>query len=174
MAVGRIGRAHGVRGEVRVDSLTDVPEVRFAPGSVLYIGKYIAKTDGDALRRVTVVSSREHRDVLLVRFDTVEDREEAQLLTGSHAYVPLAELADPGPDAYYEHELIGLAVVTDSGDEVGAVTGLIETGAADVLVIDPGESGIGVKLVPMTGEVINEIDTDGGKIVISPLPGLLD
>jgi 16S rRNA processing protein RimM len=168
--VGRIGRAHGVRGEVRVDPLTDVPEVRFAPGSVLYIGK----DDGGEPRRATVVSSRPHRESFLVRFDIAENRELARSLTRAHAFVPLEEVHDPGPDAFYEHQLVGLHVVTVDGQSVGRVTSLIETGAADVLVVRPDEAGEGDKLLPMSGNVIAEIDLDGGRITITPLPGLLD
>lgn len=171
VAVGRIGRAHGVRGEVRVEPMTDVPELRFVAGNSLYIGK----DDGGAPRRATVVSVRPHRESLLVRFDLADSREAVrQLLTGMHVLIPVDQVHDPGPDAFYEHELVGLRVVTADGDIVGRVASLFETGAADVLIVRSDEPGGPDKLIPMSRDVIAEIDTDGGQITITPLPGLLD
>lgn len=171
VVVGRIGRAHGVHGEVRVEPLTDYPELRFARGSNLLIGHQ----GGGAPRRATVVSSRPHRSVLLVRFDIAEHREAAQALTGSEVLVAIDEVYDPGPDAFYEYELVGLEVFTIGGVRLGVVETLIETGAADVLVIaSVDEAGVSREiLVPLIGDVIQEIAIEHSRITIDPLPGLL-
>jgi len=163
--VGRIGRAHGVRGEVRIDVLTDFPE-RFTPGATLYIGP----EQGDAPEPSTILSVRPHQDRLLVCFDAATDRTTAEALTGLFVFIPSAEARPQEPDSFYVYELIGLAVQTDAGRALGSVAELIETGSADVLVIR-GPSGD--VLVPMIGDVIQSIDVDAGRIVITPLPGLL-
>jgi 16S rRNA processing protein RimM len=168
LAVGRIGRAHGVGGEVRVEVMTDFPDQRFVPGRRLFVGR-----EGDPTPRAVVVASvRDHRAALLVRFDIAPDRTAAEELTGQYVYIEGAEAAPLAPDAFYQHQLMGLAVVTATGVAVGRVVGLIETGSADVLEV-LAESGQ-MHLVPMIAAVIAAVDLDDARITITPLPGLLD
>lgn len=165
LAVGRIGRAHGIRGEVSVDVLTDFPE-RFSPGAALYIGS----EHDDAPEPSTILSVRPHQDRLLVHFDIAPDRTAAEALTGLFILIPAADAHALDPDSFYIHELIGLAVQTDAGEALGEVAELIETGSADVLVV---RGPAGTVLIPMIGDVIQSIDPPAGRIVITPLPGLL-
>lgn len=167
LAVGRIGRAHGVRGEVAVEVLTDFPE-RFAPGAALYVGP-----EGAEPEAVRLEGARPHRGRLLLHFEGVTDRDEASALTGQYVFIPQSEARALGPDSYYPHELIGLEVVTAEGQAVGRVADLLETGSADVLIVRGADDGPET-LVPMIGEVIGEVDLDAGRITITPLPGLLD
>jgi len=166
--VGRIGRAHGVHGEMRVEVLTDVPERRFAPGSALFVAP---GGDGSPLP-VVVLSARPHHGDLLVRLDVTPDRDSAQGLTGQYLQVPLAEAAETDPDSYYEHQLVGLAVVTADGAPVGRVAALRDAGGGELLEVQ-GDSGH-MHLVPFVADVIAAIDLSAGRITITPPPGLLE
>jgi 16S rRNA processing protein RimM len=166
LSVGRIGRPHGISGEVAIDPETDIPEQRFAVGTTVMVGR-----SGEALRAATIVTCRPHTSRLLVRFDIATGRDAAQDLTGGYVFIPTADARELEPDEYYEHDLIGLAVETVSGEPVGVVTRLIETGAADVLVIKAPERE---HLIPMTGEVVADVDLGARRMRIHPLPGLLD
>ncbi len=166
LAVGRIGRAHGVHGEVSVDVLTEFPE-RFTPGSTLYVGP----ERGASPSATVVLSARPFRDRLLVRLDAAADRDAAQALTGQFLFIPASEAHALDPDSYYAHQLVGLEVVTDAGVSVGRVAHIMETGSADVLEV---QGARGTTLIPMIGDVVAEIDLAAGRITITPLPGLLD
>src|SRR5579884_2179947 len=116
LVVGRIGRAHGIKGEVTVEVRTDEPELRLAPGAVL-------ATDPPSAGPLTVESGRVHSGRLLLRFAGVGDRTAAEALRGT---LLIAEV-DPDerpedPDEYYDHQLVDLDVVTVSGEPVGRVT----------------------------------------------------
>lgn len=166
LVVGRIGRAHGIQGEVSVDVLTDFPE-RFGAGESIYIGP----ASGPVNEPATILSSRPHRDRLLLRFDMSVDRDLAQQLTGQFLYIPAEEARPLDPDTFYPHQLLGLEVVTVEGEALGRVRELMETGAADVLIVQGAERTV---LLPMIAAVIAEVDLAGGRILVTPLPGLLD
>ena len=163
--MGRLGRAHGVRGEIRVEVETDFPELRFGPGQELLIGR-----PGDRdMTSVTVASVRPHKQWLLVRFEETSARELAQQMTGSNVYIPAEDLAELEADEYYVHDLIGLHVVTADNEPLGEVSQFIETGAADVLVIRGPDKE---RLIPMIGDVVQSVDLAAGVMVITPLPGM--
>jgi len=165
LTVGRIGRPHGVRGEVEVEVLTDFPE-RFRPGSQLYLGT----ADDPDPTPVRVVSARPHRNRLLVRLDVAADRTAAGELTGRSLLVPAAEAQPLEADAYYPHQLMGLRVVTVDGEALGEVAEVLETGSADVLIV---RGPRGEVLLPMIATVIAAIDLAAGEVTVTPLPGLL-
>lgn len=166
LVVGRIGRPHGVQGELQVDPLTDFPE-RFAPGATLFAGP----ERGDAPSPVRILSVRSHRDRLIIGFDTADDRDSAQLMTGLHLFIPIGDAGQLDEDTWYEHQLVGLEVITDTGRILGRVSSLMETGAADVLIV----RGQGTELLlPMIGDVIADIDPVAGRITVTPLPGLIE
>jgi 16S rRNA processing protein RimM len=158
-----------VAGEVRVEVLTDFPD-RFAPGARLYLGP-----EGAAQPEpVDVRSVRTHRAILLVALEGTTTREQAQVLAGRMLYVPIEEARALEADSYYEHDLVGMAVETEDGDAVGVIERLIETGSADVVVIRPADAGAREVLVPLTGEIVREVDVARRRMRIRPLPGLLD
>ncbi len=134
LVVGRITRPHGVRGEVSVEVRTDEPDRRFAVGHVL-------ATDPVAAGPLTVESIRWHSGRLLIQFAGVTDRNQADELRGTWLTLDSAE-AGPSddPDEFHDAELIGLAVVTTSGEPVGRVTDVRHFGQ-DLLVIEPGPAG---------------------------------
>ncbi|GAA2457362.1 ribosome maturation factor RimM [Actinomadura vinacea] len=163
LVIGRIGRPHGIRGELTIDVRTDDPELRFAPGGEL-------ATDPVAAGPLTVEHARRHSGRLLVRFAGVGDRDAAEELRGVWLVVDPDDI--PGsadPDEFHDQELVGLTAVTVAGDEVGTVTGILHTGQ-DLLVI--GRAGGGEALVPFVAALVPEVDVPGGRLVIDPPPGL--
>ena len=130
LVVGRVTRPHGVRGEVSVEVRTDDPDLRFAVGRVM-------ATDPAAAGPLTVESVRWHSGRLLIRFAGIADRNQAEELRGTWLTLDSAEAGSTGdPDEFHDHELIGLAVVTTSGEPVGRVTDVRHFGQ-DLLVIEP-------------------------------------
>jgi 16S rRNA processing protein RimM len=149
LEVGRIGRAHGLKGEVMVDLITDRLE-RVAVGTVL-------STD---LGDMVVAGSRPHQKRFIVAFEGVSDRTAAEALAGT---VLRAEAVDD-PEALWVHELVGTLVVEVSGHERGVVRAVQANPAHDLLVLESGA------LVPIVF-VVSCVD---GVTLIDPPPGLFD
>ena len=165
LVVGRVGRPHGVRGDVAVEVRTDEPDRRFDVGAVLFGDR----PDPAAL---TVAAARWHSGRLLVRFEGVDDRTSAEELRGLMLQVEV----DPGerpddPDAYYDHQLIGLAVVDVTGRPLGEVTQVVH-GAQDLLLVTLASGP--EALVPFVAAIVPEVDLDAGRVVVDPPAGLLD
>ena len=165
LTVGRIGRPHGIRGDVVVGVRTDEPELRFAPGSRL-------DTDPARVGPLTVALSRWHSGELLVRFEGISDRDAAAELRGTWLLVDSAAIAPPDdPDEFHDADLIGLSVRLADGTVVGAVEDVLHSGQ-DVLVIAAAD-GRDV-MVPFVLPLVPEVDVKSGFLVIEPPEGLLD
>ncbi|HXF57324.1 MAG TPA: ribosome maturation factor RimM [Actinomycetota bacterium] len=162
VAVGRVTRAHGVKGEVAVLPLSEV-EGRFAPGSRVFVG------EGED-RPLTVRKVRgPHRGRLLVFFEEVRTRTAAEELRGAYLFVP-AEWAPELPEgAFWAHELVGCEVTTEGGRSLGRVREVIHTPANDVWVAE-GEAG--EVLVPALREVVASVDLAARRVVVREVPGL--
>jgi 16S rRNA processing protein RimM len=160
LLAGQIGKPHGVTGEVYVIRISDDPR-RFEAGSVLL------HEDGSDL---TVESSRQHRDRLLVRFEGIESREDAELLRGA-LYVSETDRRDLEPGEYWEEDIIGCEARLRDGSLVGEVTRLINNPAQDLLEI---ETPRGPRLVPFVEAIVVEVDTGSRTVVLEPPAGLLD
>jgi 16S rRNA processing protein RimM len=169
--VGRIGRPHGIRGEVVIGVRTDEPDLRFAAGATLGVGPSL-DDDPSAGATLQVAAKRWHSGQLLVAFAGITDRTAAGELTGSWLSVDSSQLpAPPDPDEFRDHELIGLSVRTQAGQEVGVVTDVRHYGQDLLVVRHPdGEE----YLVPFVRAIVPEVDVAAGLIVIDPPPGLLD
>lgn len=167
--VGRIGKAHGIRGDVTVDVRTDEPDRRFAPGSVLRVEA--PRGSSSTLRTLTVERARWHSSRLLVVFEEVPDRTAAESVRGLllHAEVP-ADESPEDPDEYYDHQLIGLAAYDVDGRRLGEVTSL-QHGAQDLLTIRTPEGRD--TLVPFVKALVPEVDVRGGRLVVADRPGLV-
>ena len=152
LEIGRVGRAHGLHGEVSVAPITNRVE-RFAPGSVLYVGE----------RELRIASAREHQDRWLVRFDGVEDRTAAEGLRGSLLTADAAP-ADDDDDELWVHELIDSEVFDRAGTRIGRVTAVEANPAHDLIVLDSGA------LVP----VVFVVEHGDGRVVVDVPEGLLD
>ncbi|GAB2759622.1 ribosome maturation factor RimM [Streptomyces bullii] len=166
LVVARIGRAHGIKGEVTVEVRTDEPELRLAPGAVL-------ATDPASAGPLTIESGRVHSGRLLLRFEGVRDRNAAEALRNTLliADVDPDELPE-GEDEYYDHQLIDLDVVTVDGTEVGRITEVSHLPSQDVFVVERSD-GTEV-FVPFVQEIVTEIDLEEQRAVIDPPPGLID
>ena len=185
IAVGQIVRAHGIRGEVIVAVRTDEPDVRFAPGSVL-------GAEPPDRGPLTVAAARWHSGRLIVAFAGIGDRTAAEGLRGTLLILDSAQIPPVAdPDEFYDHELIGLGVVTAAGERVGVVADVLHHGQ-DLLVIRrdgapgaPGRASVrgpagpaapaaDEALVPFVGAIVTDVDVAAGRLVIDPPPGLLD
>lgn len=169
--VGRLGRPHGVRGELTVAVHTDDPERRFVVGAALTAGA--PDRPGTATRVLRLASVRPDRDRLLVSFDGIDDRDAAAALTGLALRVEVDPAESTGvDDEYFDHQLVGLtAVDLDGGGALGPVTEVLHLPLQDVLVIDHNGREV---LVPFVAAVVPEVDVAAGTVGLRPPPGLLD
>ena len=167
IAVGQIARAHGIKGEVTVAVRTDDPDMRFVPGTTL-------ATEPPDRGPLTVAAIRWHSGRLLVTFEGVRDRNGAEDLRGTVLVLDSAEIPAPDdPDEFYDHQLIGLGVVTAAGDAVGEVTDVLHHGQ-DLLVVRRKPAAGTDALIPFVSAIVTDVDVAGGRLVIDPPPGLLD
>ncbi|MFH8338125.1 ribosome maturation factor RimM [Streptomyces sp. AM6-12] len=166
LVVARVGRAHGIKGEVTVEVRTDEPELRLAPGAVL-------ATDPASAGPLTIETGRVHSGRLLLRFAGVTDRTGAEALRNTLliADVDPEELPE-GEDEYYDHQLMDLDVVTEDGVEVGRITEISHLPSQDLFIVERPD-GTEV-MIPFVEEIVAEIDLEEQKAVITPPPGLID
>ena len=164
VAVGRIIGVHGIRGELKVKSLTDFPE-RFAAGSQLFL-----VTPGGEVRPTKVLGSREHKGRMLIILPGVTDRDAAEALRGSFLKIEEERLAPLPPGRFYHFQLVGLSVLTDEGEELGRVKEVIPTGGNLVLDVRGGGREV---LLPFIDDVILDVDLEAAKITVHLLEGLL-
>jgi 16S rRNA processing protein RimM len=165
IAVGELIGAHGVRGEARLrpfnpDSsvIADVSEVALVPARGPWESKRIER-------------ARPHGPRWLVLLDGVATPEAARSLAGRRVAVRERDLPALAAGQFYCYELIGLDVVDDSGESVGTVSDVLSSGGNDLLVITAGERE---RLVPMVDSMVTAVDLDRRRIVVRPVPGLLD
>ncbi|MFC7383359.1 ribosome maturation factor RimM [Sphaerisporangium rhizosphaerae] len=164
LVVGRIGRPHGIRGEVTIEVRTDDPDTRFAPGSAL-------ATDPPGTGPLVVESMRWHKNILLLGFDGVRGREGAEALRGTMLVIDSADIPPTGdPDEFHDHQLIGLPVVTTGGETVGEIIDVLHHGQ-DLLVIRRRGEEV---FVPFVKALVPEVDLVAGRVVVDAPPGLLD
>jgi 16S rRNA processing protein RimM len=164
-AVGRIARAHGIRGQVIVNPETDFPEQRFRPGA-----KVFAKR-GPAVDALVVTTVRFQNGRPVIGFEGVQTMNDAETLAGLELRVPVEELAALPAGTFYHHDLVGCQVVTNRGEEVGTVEGVEGTVGGSRLVVAGARGEI---LIPLATEICRTIDVPAKRIVIEPPEGLLD
>ena len=168
LVVGRVGRPHGLRGEVTIDVRTDDPAGRFAVGSTL-------ATDPAERGPLTVAAARWHSGRLLIAFEGCRDRDVAEALRGTLLQIDSADLEPLGdPEEFYDHDLIGLHVVTLAGEDVGIVADVLHHGQ-DMLLVDGTGARAGAEImIPFVAALVPEVDLARGRLVVDPPPGLLD
>jgi 16S rRNA processing protein RimM len=166
LVVARVGRAHGIKGEVSVEVRTDEPELRLAPGAVL-------ATDPAATGPLTIATGRVHSGKLMLRFEGVGDRTGAEALRNTLLIAEVDPAQTPeDPEEFYDHQLIDLDVVTVDGREVGRIAEISHLPYQDLLIVRrPDDSEV---LIPFVAEIVPEIDLEQQRAVIDPPPGLLD
>ncbi|WP_159610411.1 ribosome maturation factor RimM [Glutamicibacter sp. JC586] len=163
LQVARIGKPHGIRGEVTVQVQTDNPEERFTPGTEIIV------VDGP-VKTLTVKNARWNKTILLLSFKEIADRNQAETLRGARLEIDVSDAPEDDSDEWYEHELLDLKVMLD-GQQVGIITGLRTNPAQDLLVFEDNE-GEEIYL-PFVDEFVPEIDPEAGIVRITPPAGLL-
>jgi 16S rRNA processing protein RimM len=167
VVVGRIGKAHSLKGEVSVEPRSDEPDRRFAAGAVLSA----ARPNGTDTRKLTVRSARWHGERLLVAFEEIADRNAAESARGLVLSVEIDVNDSPeDPEEFYDHQLLGLSAYTTGGDLVGEISEVIHTAGQDLLAI---KTGTGEVLVPFVQALVPVVDLAAGRLEIADRPGLL-
>ena len=161
VTVGRIAKAHGVRGEVAVENHSDNPD-RWEPGAVLF---------DESGRAFTVRAVRPHGGRLLVSFEEVPDRSAAEDLAGTLLVVPESWLP-PLPDgAWWAFQAIGCDVVTETGRRLGTVQDVLAYPAQDLWRV-VGDGGAET-LIPAVDAFVVDVDLVGRTAVVRDVPGLM-
>jgi 16S rRNA processing protein RimM len=155
--MGRIGAAHGIRGEVRLNSFTEDPEAIAAYGEL--------STNRPGLI-ITILSARPAKNVLVARLKGVTDRNAAEALNGVELFVPRDRLPPADEDEFYHADLVGLEARREDGSVIGRVAALPNYGAGDLIEIetDSGET----LLLPFTRATVPQIDIPAGYLTLVP------
>ncbi|MEC0167930.1 ribosome maturation factor RimM [Paenibacillus graminis] len=167
--VGRLVNTHGIRGEIKILSSTDFPEVRFAPGKKLLV----VPADGSPKFEVTVEASREHKGMYIVRLMGYTNINQIEKYKGSLLKVPSEDLVELPENEYYFHQIVGCEVYTDEDDSqpLGTIKEILQPGANDVWVVKPAK-GQDI-LIPVINDVVLDVDIQAKKITVHLMEGLL-
>jgi 16S rRNA processing protein RimM len=169
IVVGRVRRAHGVRGAFAVESLNDAPDVIFASGAVVVAGDRDGRPAPEG--ELHIEDGRPMNREWLVRVREVTDRDAADLWRGRYLLADEDRLPPPDPDELYLRDLIGMEVAVDGRGVVGTVRDLYTVPQGLLLEV---QTTTGTPLVPWREELIERFDEAGRRIVFKPLEGLLD
>jgi 16S rRNA processing protein RimM len=157
LAVGFLRRPHGVKGEILMDVLSDYPERLQRNNQVLV---------GEEHEAYLIRSVRNHSQALLIAFTGIENPEQAGLLRNKPVYVQAAALPELPEGSYYHHQLIGLAVVDNEGQNLGTLSEILETGANEVYVVTPAEGA--EILLPVIEGVVLGVDLERKEMRVNP------
>ncbi len=161
--VGRLIKAHGIKGDLLTQSLTDFPELRFAVGTKLQLANQ---------QFLTVTKFAEHSGRLLLHFEEIVDRTAAEQAAGSLLYAEVDETElPPEPGKYFDRQLIGLLVSTNDGDVIGKIVDVLHLPAQDVLVMNMHGKEV---LIPFVDPIVPVVDLAQNMITINPPVGLLE
>ena len=163
--VGTVARAHGRRGQVIVNPSTDFPEARFQAGNTMYA------IVGDAPVALRITEARFQRGRPVLELDGIATMDEAEQLRGGELRVPEARLSPLPSDVYYLHDLVGCAVRTLGGEDVGVVSDVQGPEGAQRLIVTRGRREVDV---PLAEEICVSIDLPARDIRIDPPAGLLE
>jgi 16S rRNA processing protein RimM len=164
VTVGQVVALFGVRGELKVRLLTDIPN-RFTELDAVYIGQQHT--------RHVIESVRPYKsEMLILKLANFDDANAAEALRNVELQIPLSKMAKLPPDSYYQHDILGLQVLTLGGKAVGTIVDIIVTGSNDVYVVKTIDGT--QQLIPAIKDVIKQIDLIRRTMHIDPIPGLLD
>jgi 16S rRNA processing protein RimM len=166
LAVGRVLRPHGVRGELRVKVVTDYPE-RLGQRTSFYLAH---PNSPEAVRCYPVEKLRLHKEALLLKLVGCDSRNAAEELRGMLVQIPIEEAVPLEEGEYYHFQLIGVRVETECGEMLGQVVEILETGANDVYIV---RGPRGEVLLPAVGEVVLKLDLKLKRMMVRLLPGML-
>ena len=162
LTVARIGRAHGLKGEVTVEVRTDIPEERLVPGEVY-------ETEPASAGPLTIESVRTQGGRWYLRFDEIGNREAADDVRGVELVIDGEESDED--DAWYVHELVGLTAQRPDGETLGEVVDLLSMPAQDVLVVKQPDGHRA--MIPFVDEFVPDVDLEAGTVTLTPPYGLL-
>ena len=165
LIVGRVGKPHGVHGDVLVDIITDFPE-RLQDGVEFGLGEEDGPSETHRVFRI-----RYHKRRWLLSVVGVRDRSVVESWSGRYLFLPEQSLDELPEGYYYEHHLVGLAVISVAGEPLGTVTGIDPESPQTLLLVRRDRREF---LIPYVPEIVREVDLDGGRIVVDPPRGLLD
>jgi 16S rRNA processing protein RimM len=163
--IGRIARAHGIRGQVIVNLETDFPEERFRPGAQVFVNR------GGSVAPVTITTARFQQGRPVIGIEGIADMNAATTLAGLELRVPRESLAALPENTFYHHDLIGCEVETSDGARIGLVKEVESTGGGSRLVVDGARGEV---LIPLAAEICTTIDPERKRIVVNAPDGLLD
>jgi 16S rRNA processing protein RimM len=164
VVIGRIGKAHGIRGDVTVEVRTDEIDRRFA------IGTTLLSTHATPL---VIADARDHSGRLLLRFVGIDDRNGAEALRGTMLEADIDPTEKPtDEDEYYDRQLVGLAAVRVNGEVLGAVSEVVHLPGHDLLAITTPLRG--EVLVPFVHEIVTEVDLLESRVIIDPPGGMFE
>jgi 16S rRNA processing protein RimM len=161
LAVGRVVRPHGVRGELLVEGSPELM-ASVVPERALFVGPEHS--------RVEVVSVRPHKGRFLLRIQHINSRGDAEDLRGNQLFIRSSDAKELDAGAYYHWQILGLDVVTDEGERLGSVARIVETGANDVYVVRSAQGKD--LLIPAIDSVIESVDLESGILTVTLIPGL--
>ena len=164
VALGRVGRAHGISGAFRVRPYADDLE-RFRRLRAIVLVR------GPKVLAATVKSVQVANGFVIVQTDQITNPEDVRTWLGGDLEIDISERATPPPGQFFQDQIIGLRVETTDGQPVGIVEAIIDGPANDVYVCRAGEREF---LIPAVDEFIKVIDPGAGRIVVAPIPGMLD
>jgi 16S rRNA processing protein RimM len=171
MLVGRLRKAHGIRGELDVEPLTDAPGADFATGRAILVGAVVGDPDPTG-RTLTVRRARPQGDgSILVSFDEISDRSEAERWRGHYLLAPASELEPPAEGEVYVHELPGMSVILPGGEPLGVVSGVLDLPQGLALEVRRDSGSV---LLPFHEEFITSVDRGARTIVATPPEGLFE
>ena len=165
VAIARVARPHGLRGDVVADLLTDFPE-RFEG-----LGDVVGVMPDGSHRGLKIESARQQKGRMLLKFAEASSVEEAEALRGSEICVPEDEAVELEEGEFFDWELEGCRVVTTDGEPLGEVTSLMRTGGTELLVVGGGEREL---LIPFAEAICTEVDLEARQITVDPPEGLLE
>ena len=170
--VGRVRRAHGIRGELAVEVITDAPDAVFASGARLFAGTttgHVTPERGE----LHVVTASPFKGGMIISFREISDRTEAERWRDRYLLVPATEVAPPEEGEVFVHELIDMRVVLASGEEVGSVLDVYDLPQG--LTLDVRRNGPqGTVMLPFSERVVTNVDREARVITIDPPEGMLD
>jgi 16S rRNA processing protein RimM len=169
--VGRVRRAHGIRGELVIEALTDAPDAIFAAGRRVLVGT----ADGDLApggREMRILRATPFKGGLIVAFEGIDDRTAAEAWRGRTFLVPDDEIEPPSDDEIFIHDLVGMRVVHATGDEIGEVAEVFELPQG--LVFEVRRVDAKPVLLPFNEQTVTNVDSETRVITVDPLEGLLD
>jgi len=168
VTVGVIVNTHGLKGEVRVLSRTERPDLRFVANSVLKL----RRPGEEPTKDLRIVEARRNKQFWLLKFADVPSIEEAEKLKGQELCIAVEELPELAAGGYYIYQLVGLQVVADTGETLGTLKEVLTPGANDVYVVQRG--GEKDVLIPAIKDCILDVNLAEGRMTVHLLPGLLE